>query len=334
MNDLLGFGSTSDTYKRFKTDLLLRGNKFVEVGNYDVPVLKKDTLLFLRFLVESDYDLYVLKDKYDFEHFYVIQDNDAHELIYKKQMINRNGALLVGEENTFRDQLNALLHAENTLKKKIGGAKYEQSDLLAIFDTYNKSNNRTVSTSNLQKNGLAYDFDIIAGMSNAYPSINALGISFTNSFKPSFGIGFTAYFTRDRKQLSIDNQLIYAAYSSHSKEVFGGANRPRISLNADYVKLINLIKYQYPKGFIRPYLGVGVGNAIALSIKAIDNTHSAPLFPETRKYEQSIVFLLGASCDRFKMEFRNDYANGFSSYATKTNATYYQFSIRYTLINR
>ncbi|MNE53842.1 hypothetical protein D3C80_1485920 [compost metagenome] len=182
---------------------------------------------------------------------------------------------------------------------------------------------------------MAFDFDVIAGMSYSFPAIKGWDMSFSSSFKPSFGLGLTAYLTRNRKQFSIDNQLIYTSYSSESRDIHDASKKSEISMKADYIKLVTLVRYQYPKGIIRPYLGVGISNGTALNIETMNNVRSRPFLIETRKYEQALVFLLGASYDRFKFEFRNDYSNGISPFITiRTTATYYQFSLRYAIAGR
>lgn len=223
--------------------------------------------------------------------------------------------------------------------------------MIRIFQKNNES--KGFENKQLVKEKLSFDFDIIAGASYASPSLSGTSAiakpnyKFDGTIQPSFGLGFTAYLPRNRKQFSLDNQLIYSAYSSTSTGTYPTSTyeiNSDVKLKASYIKLLNIFRYEYPKGKVRPFIGIGISNGLAIDIQTSyyrqntlfeKNSATVPLFEETRNYEQSLVFLLGVNYNKFKFEIRNDQSNGISPYeTTASKIKYYQFSIRYSLIRK
>lgn len=351
VNEIAGFGSDGDIYKRFSVSMTLYKKNITDQLVNEKPIFVNDTTVFLRLLVKSDWDLYQLTDAKDIPHFYMVQQEKAHELVYKTQLVERKGSTYVAEDNTFRTQLVGILQPEKSLESRISRARYTSVDLKSIFEKYNQS--KGITTKPVSKDKFSYDFDVIAGISYASPTISGLGnlsnleYKFDNAIQPSFGLGFTAYLPRNRKQVSLDNQLLYSAYSSTSTGTYPISSyeiSSNVKLKASYIKLLTTLRYEYPNGKIRPFVGIGISNGFALSIKTSfyrQNTlydhysKTLPLFAQTRNYEQSLVLALGVNYNKLRFEFRNDYSNGISPYQNvSSKVTYYQFSLRYSLIKK
>ncbi|MCO4293631.1 hypothetical protein NF867_12215 [Solitalea sp. MAHUQ-68] len=340
--DILGFGTTNENYKSFKLDVTLnKKNQHDLVADQD-PVVTKDTTLFLRFLVKSDYDVYVLVDKNDITHFYIMQGKKPTELVHFQKLITVNQSPYLVENNTFRDQLTEILKADKALAWKIKKMGYYEDEIVNIFKHYNKSkgiNELGKQPKNL--NERLIDYNIIAGLANSSTSIyytsgwDRRDYKLNNSASPVIGAGITLYLPRSRRQLSFDNQLFYSNYSLESPKYAAPSYLNAYSLmkySAQYLKMQNIFRYQYPKGLIRPYVGAGMSFGLLLSSKStfIGSFLSTkpvprPVGRDLKSFEPGFAFLLGTTFNRFRLELHNDFG------INRINVTYYQLNLCYRL---
>ncbi|UKJ06320.1 hypothetical protein [Solitalea lacus] len=348
INEIIAFGTDEESYKQFTVDMNVGTKNINQMEPNVMPINVKDSTVFLHLLIKSDYDLYLFHDKLAVDHLYIVDhEGKAKELIHQKALIERGGGSYVAELNTFREQLIGLLNPKPSLAAKINTVLFGTTNIVRIFEKHNEE----ISNPNkIVRRNTPLEFDVLVGFNTINPSFSgggnvlSLPYKFKNSFSPTIGVALTYYLPRNRKQFSIDNQLIYSSYSTVSEgsyKIDEFHNVSDLRIMASYIKMVNLLRYQYPNGLIKPFIGLGISNGFAINVdynyyseNTVVASHSGrlPFFNEFRKYEQALVFALGANYRKFKFDLRNDRSNGVSPYSgVKSSINYYQFLIRYTI---
>ena len=145
--------------------------------------------------------------------------------------------------------------------------------------------------------------------------------------------GYTAglraeFFLKGLKQWSLANELRYKAYQTGAfyKQVHSADRyvENTVSFDLGYGSLVNMIRYHLPLKGIQPYVNAGVSNALALKAgnhKLIEShfytiyrKEQQKALEDFRKYEQGLVFGLGAGWQKWSGEIRYELANGMSEY--------------------
>jgi len=136
---------TIDSIKEFQIDNFSRylratvkiDRSTLSLSGYSLTKLPEwsEESLFLRELVCGKAGLWSFSDTEKTWFFYNIDNSLPEQLVYKEYSANG----LVGENNTFRQQLNVYVQNEYTKKIDVRYIKYSEKELLNYFKTYNKS---------------------------------------------------------------------------------------------------------------------------------------------------------------------------------------------------
>ncbi|SMO44821.1 hypothetical protein [Solitalea koreensis] len=333
---ILAFGTDKESYKSFITRIDFSPYKVNEMIEND-PIKYSIDTVFARLIIKSKSDLYYVKDLNAKEHFFINTQSEIEELELQKGLINKNGrsGLIVNEY--YKVQLKNFMADQPKIASTIEQTNYNIPSMLILFNKYNQIyGGERKELSNKDKTKV--ELEAIVGISMNYASFQ--GIHYEDAFaaakqkksiKPLIGAALIVYLPRNRKQWSIDNQINYTSYNAIKSGRYKLDNYHDFSdfnFGASYMKLVNILKYQYPKGMLRSYIGIGISNGIALAIKNgyyshnnIDpqNSDEQKVLNEIRKYEQGLVFNAGVSFNKWKIELRHDRTNGMSPYPDVNN---------------
>lgn len=109
------------------------------------PIFKEETL-FLRVLVEGDYNLYEYADANLKRFFYNNKDTKIQQLVYKQYMAlhnydNKPALNMATKNNYYQQQLFNDLKCPTITLNKVEKVQYRRDDLLKFFTEYNQCNN-------------------------------------------------------------------------------------------------------------------------------------------------------------------------------------------------
>lgn len=161
-------------YKRFVVDIDRSSDLTKYVSNEKQPIFKKEKL-FLKVLLEGDATLYSYEGINLKRYFFSFEDKPIEQLVYKKYQVSQNR---FGKNNYFRQQLSNNLKCPSITKRQFEHIKYQQKELINIFNEYNNcgSNNYTKYT---EKKVDKFNLSI-------RPGINSSSLSIDNTFYSSF----------------------------------------------------------------------------------------------------------------------------------------------------
>lgn len=185
---------------------------------------------FVKELVGGTYSLFLFKNSFSIQHFYIKENNEYVLLKYRKGTNNS----VLNEENYFQNQLVNYLekkcpYVNNALKK----SKYEKSSLKSLFKLHDKCEKEFPADSSVTDEFLIYNYyknvdikyGILAGVSLANLSFDGKSGNhfflesgeYDSKIKPNLGASLEIVFRKRYFPLSFRSELMY---SSYYKEVF------------------------------------------------------------------------------------------------------------------
>ena len=301
------------------------------------PRSVEDTALFLLTMVKGKTSLFYIKDQDNREHFYISKEGPPIELLVKKSF--RSTSELRTEPHGyavtidfFKGQLSVLLNDCPSLKKNIDQAEYSSTDLVALIVKYNQCQN---SASEFVKKSepIRVKFGLLAGPTLAMVSykgtgMDLSGVKMTDCYSYIAGITLHIIFPRERAQWSLVNELVYKPFSnsgskSGTQMSFTDYTKT-FSFDLGYVKLYNILRYQYPNWKIRPFADLGMSNGYAVKSKNTETSlyndlgtytqKTTPAFDYPRLYEFGVTGGIGVSLWKVTGEIRYEWATGLSPY--------------------
>ncbi len=282
----------------------------------------EDTVFMLS-IVQASYNLYLYTDKNDRAHFvYDSAGQPTQELLVTKKNVNNTSVQTL---NTYQQQLANLFIACEAVSKKAFRAQYAENDLRSLFVAYHECQHPSdkVVVKKKEKSGITWG--VLAGASfNSYtftgPHYLASG-KYGPSQSPLLGLFLTVPLGRDRRQFAMGAEALYrtsdASGTMPDYSIMSDAPSD-VNLKFTYVQLNVLFRYTYPKGTVRPFANVGVGNGLIIKENKNELLRQG-LDPEVaidgpRKHEESLFGGIGAQFKRFQVEGRYVVSNGFSPY--------------------
>lgn len=284
----------------------------------------QDTLIFIRLVQDGVYSLYVYTDMYSRGHFIYEKDEITKELEYVKTYVFNDSFEGIYTSKLYQKQLELLFNDCPAVAKRGARAEYREASLINLFIAYNNCKNpASLKTAKKVKSGLV--FGIMSGISFNSFKLDGMGQLFRESnYKSSeslvAGIFLDIPFSHNRRQFSLMNELLYKSVKTEGT----ARNAHFAAFEFSYLQVSTLFRYTYPKGQVKPYANLGMGNSFAISTKQNVATYRAQDAPVVaidgpRTYEQSLILGVGAQLSHFNAELRYAVSNGFSPYSSNSS---------------
>lgn len=363
--EIAGFAVDSgDQYRSRKVDLDLSAIHLENILADDRLIMARDTLLFLHLLVDGPASLYAFFDVHNKPHFFIqMKGEKTLELGYRKTLqrgtvAGKQSGQNIVETKLYVGTLLVLLGEYPQLKPKIEQARFVQEDFVTIVSEYNDLKCGNVVCQEVSKSKkIRVSPGIVAGMSLSYLVFDGWytdfpeeKISYGNDLSYSIGISLQLILPWNQSSWIIYNDLQFTPvhyqcdpYTVQDETISRYYSIVSGKVDMSYLKLSTMLRYQYPKWKVRPFLGVGMSNAFAVKSSswkteeihhppAPVTTDEEPLLPDLRTYEVGLLASIGATYKWFGIEVRYNYTNGVSPYITlKSNSSYWYFLVSFSL---
>ena len=270
------------------------------------PIFKQE-MLFLRVLVEGDYNLYEYTDGNLRRYFYNNKDSKIEQLVYKQYITDLTKAT---KNNTYQQQLYNSLKCPSITLKKIESISYRKDDLVEFFKEYNRCHNSESSYVEEKPTRNVFDLSIRprVNSSSLYVGHDVLtkwNTDFGN--KINFGIGIEAeyFLPYNKNKWSLIAEPTYQTYIS--EKITGK--------NSDYVAKVDYASIEFPFGlrhyfFLNPKSKIFVNMTYSYILRLDSNityTRTDNRSSEMLDVEPNKNLALGAGYkfnDKFSAEFR------------------------------
>lgn len=145
-------------YRRFTVKTERSHVNANRLGSSKWPQFKEETL-FLNVLAEGQTNLYVYQDGLLTKFFFDAKDHPIEQLVYIRYLTQNGEA---AENNQFRQQLLNNLQG-NITEADVRKIRYEQSQLIKLFEKHNQSGQKTALTYHRKPTEKPFAFKILAG---------------------------------------------------------------------------------------------------------------------------------------------------------------------------
>lgn len=201
----------------------------------------KQVQVFLKQLVSGDKKLYSYRSKNILNYFYSDgnSSNSPKLLIYKKYH-PKGDNMLVATNEDYKNQLNSLFSKSDATRKKISVARYNDHDLIEVFDGSNQSIPTASEQENRQSKKGKFNLNIRPGY-NFYPEIKIVDfmgnqqLPSTSNFR--IGIEAEVLLPFNKNKWSLIFEPNYTVYTSKNTKI--------PSKNINYNQYISFNKYAF-----------------------------------------------------------------------------------------
>lgn len=129
---------------------------------YDKEINFKEKTIFLNYVIQGKASLLSYQDGDIKKYFYMIDENEPKQLIYKLFLINESQ---ISYNKEYQNQIKENLICDNITSSEIFQAKYNQNDFSKLFTKYNScSNNQTINYKEKRNNKDAFNLSITPGI--------------------------------------------------------------------------------------------------------------------------------------------------------------------------
>lgn len=313
-------------------------------------IIKIDTT-YLQAVVKGMKSLYFYVNKNGQEQFYIKQNSSFELLIHKKYLKLQEGQGIIAENKKFIGQLTLYLNDCLSISAELKKTEYRKKSLehLLLY-YYNCSNSEITFRKNTEK--LSAQIGALAGLSLTSLKFSSsdfaylVNAGYQQSANFSCGIFLDLVLPRNQKKLSIYNELIFSSYKVNGRyDEFENENKYKIyhtTIGYSYLKVNNLIRFQYPVGSLFLFANTGFSNGIAIGetnyCKKVAKFYDSETVEEfdaiadARKWEIGFLLGTGAKFKRYSAEIRYELGNGMSTFTnlkSSTNRFYVFFGYRF-----
>lgn len=355
--DEISFKKANGTIQRYssleisefqvKEDRYVSGLIEIELSPSKIGSLVEDPNLrikkvqtFVQTIFQGKKSLYLYTDLEGKENFYIKNGDKLDLLVYKKYLKEDKGNLLVAQNKKYRGQLLLYLNDCLSIEKKLLNIEYSQRSLVELFKNYYSCSYSPLLYKH-KNNKLLTEFGVLAGMSisslefksEILPHIVEADYQVSTNFVP--GIFVNLVLPRNQGKWSLYNDLLFARYAIdgyyediHNEEYFSIYN---LDFDYVYIKINNLLRYQYPIGKFQVFANAGMSNGFGLGANTVteqkmfytmETLEKSNALQYTRSLEQSYILGLGFKYnDRFSLEARYEKGNGMSDYVAVNSLT-------------
>lgn len=289
------------------------------------PVYIRDTL-FLRVLEAGMAKLYFARDIRERDHFFISKAGDTlAELQYNRFLFRDADGTVVKANEGYRVQLSNLIADCQSLAEKFMTIplEYKRDLFVSLVQSYNKCDDRHGEYSEPKEKWL-FEFAGIAGINTSMMRFRSgsdyklTSAEMDRSFGYVVGVEFNAIAPRNNRRWSVNNKLFLKNYQTYGN--FPTGNEPENSIYFDflYLKLSTTMQYASLNARVKPFIGVGMTNAVALkdvNTRAYNNGNVLHVFNDARNYEFGLLLEGGLSMKKFLVTGMIELSNGMTPYA-------------------
>ncbi len=289
--------------------------------------------IFLQTLIQGEKSLYYSMNEIGNDQFYVKIDGKHELLLYKKYLKIQDGADVAAENKKYLGQLAFYLKGCTEIPIKLRDTRYSKSSIKDLFLLYYSCTESEFEFMK-KKETVKVEFGVLAGAS--VTNIEFRGDEFEYLVNPDFsqsvdfstGVFVDLILPGNQEKWSIYNELAFTSYESEGRfdDIVNDEHYTYYftTFGYSYLKLNNMIRFNYPIGGGRIFFNVGISNGLAISetnyrkreirFYATESVEEELGLYVTRKYEQAYILGLGAKYKKFSIELRQQKGNGMSDY--------------------
>jgi len=350
-----------------RNDIFLSLRLAMDVSNYkltdlienDAEMIVRDTAVFVRLVVKGKLSLYYLKDGKEKEHYWFRKGNDSiyemritRKMVKSQSLTNRAGRDLATLK-LYQVILPGLVADCEGMAEKVKNTGYSMKEFTDVAVQFNNCTDggKDMEVSRVKKVRLT--FGPIAGVSvvslkfTGYEDNPINRASFPASWTYMAGLALKIVLPFNYDSWIIYNDLVYrpyktsAAYDESNIMIPGSSTHYTFEFSMGYLKLNTMLRYQFPKWQVKPFINIGMSNSFALvnsnsysktiSTKPQPTYTEGPAIEDPKTYEAGFIGGVGACFKGFGLEVRYEWANGMSPYSTLTaHETSFSFLLSYT----
>jgi hypothetical protein len=328
---ILGFSVNNETYLRATVQHDINPIRTEDLSYSPVPKYEKLTA-FLMVLSQGSKSLYFLKDQDNRISLYIKSDNGEYILLVNYRYLVDSGNLITNK--MYKEQLRTYFSGCPAVLKRIKLLSYSETALTALFSQYYTECSKEGAVSVTTPEQVGLDWGVVAGATlttlKFKGDANLEQLKFDPSLRATGGVYLNITIPRGNRRISIYNELIFSGYSAVSQGVspanWGTQTKHDKKIGANYIKLTNMFRYQFPGSKMKFFVNGGISNGIAIGETNTEITeeitssasivHRNKLISDTRKYEQGWVIGVGAVFNKISLELRREASNGMSVYST------------------
>ncbi|TKG93784.1 hypothetical protein EYV94_16195 [Puteibacter caeruleilacunae] len=298
---------------------------------------------FLQVCIRGDKSLYRYRLP-SRENFYVKIGDKYERLIYHRSLVDRkiNGSYktTVKENKKFIGQLSVYLQDSPGIAQKLRNTQYKTNSLMKVFQAY-YSNTDITTTFNKKKEKIITSFGLIAGAAKTTLDFTSDHYTYLSQgdidspVGPIAGISLDLILPKHMQKWWLHNELLYSTYKAD------GTHRDLVhkdrytdydfTLESSQIRLVNMVRYVFPKEKFKPFISAGISQLFTIDdstdLHEVRTYYSSvterdgEAIPETRKYQQGLVFGAGVIHKDLSLEMRYESTNGMSDYTNLGSST-------------
>jgi hypothetical protein len=328
------------------------------VSNASVRIVS-DTAVFVRLIVRGPLNLYYMKDAKEKEHFWFQKGHDSiFEMRIARKIVKTPGVTIVSDWslaklNIYQLFLPGIVSDCPAIAEKAKTTEFSMKDFERLALKYNEciTGMKASPTSKVKK--IRFTFGLVAGASTlnlkffGAKIITLTHVTFPAVWTYTGGVALKIILPYLNGSWIIYNDIVYRPY--HLSGTYDTINifSPGISshytcdFSMGYLKLNTMLRYQFPKWVVKPFINVGMSNSYALvnnnTYTKMTNTQPNPTYEEgpaiesSKSYEAGFICGIGACVKGMGLEVRYEWANGMSAYAGFTGSeNSFTFLLSYT----
>ena len=307
-------------FKSFSADIDISEYDVTRIDNIAAAKLVNHRF-FAQLLVEGPRSLYTYKDTIVGRKHYLIEypEGILTDLISKRYYLDESRTMIASNDE-YKKQLEKFFAPCPLISfKQLNDLQYNSTSLTDIAKEYNKCNDRgTGAGYEYKREKTKATFGVLFGptrtsMRSHYPDFRGFTFPVDNSFTGAVFVNLVL--PHSERRWSIYNELIYTRCNTTGNAYYPYSGPMQMEINNSFIKLVNVLRYQYPRYGIKPFIQLGISNGVAVSSSA--KTHdilSSGARPEAVRSEQSLVTGIGISYRKFEAEIRSDRASEFHGY--------------------
>ena len=325
--DIRSFTVKDERYRSAVIEKEISPDKIGDLEYENELRIVSDTV-FLQTVILGSKSLFHLSDKNGRNYFYIEDGGSISLLVYKRYRFSRDNEDIIKTNNQYLGQLSYYLQDCPAIRPRLNGVEYQKSDLERFFEHYYECIGETTTFQKKTEN-IVTKLGVLAGLSSTNLQFesdarNYLSeADFGNSTDIAIGITLGIIIPRTQKKWVIHNELLYTAYQVQG-EFESPEARSLSEFTMQYLKLNNLVRFQYPLGRSRLFLNAGIANGFAMKKSGTRRSESLngnptndfedQAIPEIRTHEQSYLLGVGIKWKNWSVEGRFENGNGVSPF--------------------
>ncbi|MDP4290447.1 MAG: outer membrane beta-barrel protein [Bacteroidota bacterium] len=297
----------------------------------------KTFTVFLQTMVTGPKSLYYYKNKSGKEQFYIRQDSDFELLLHKRYLNQQDDGEVLTESNKYFGQLALYLSDCPQIQTLLKTVEYSKPKLEKLFQEYYGAKHSRMTFQKKTEKSL-FEFGITGGVASTNLKLKPVtdlyyylkNVKYSPSTNLIPGLFLNIVLPRNQGKFCIYNEINYSSFHTSGQYYESSPNNPDLNnrlvttqFDYTYLKMSNMIRYQYALEHMKIFVNGGISNGCVLSNKiyrkdvikfyeslTTKEYHSLPDI--NRTYVQGLVVGIGTTFKRYSLEFRYDVTNGMS----------------------